>query len=233
MAASDRLTVDIEEVSKKYFSRGEAVKAVDGATMSARSGEVTTIIGPSGAGKTTLLYILGSLERPDEGRVNVAGLDLLDPSLDLTEFRRKKVGFVFQFFNLIPTLSAVENVALPMDLAGMPVSAQRERAERLLERTGIDRELFKRRPPRMSGGENQRVAIARALANDPEVILADEPTGNLDTETGKKVIEILRSLAHADGKSVVVVTHDESILSMSDRAYRMEDGRLKFFRISA
>ncbi len=233
MELQGKLAVDIEGVSKTYSTKGGVVKAVDDVTMSVRRAEVTTILGPSGAGKTTLLYILGSLERPDEGKVNVAGVDLLDPSVDLTEFRRTKVGFVFQFFNLIPSLTAIENVTLPMDLAGVPAGVQNKTAAGLLERTRIDESLFNRRPPRLSGGENQRVAIARALANDPDVILADEPTGNLDSETGKVVIEILRSLAHEDGKCVIVVTHDETIVEMSDRAYRMEDGKLRFHRVSA
>ncbi len=233
MELQGKLAVDIEGVSKTYSTKGGVVKAVDDVTMSVRRAEVTTILGPSGAGKTTLLYILGSLERPDEGKVNVAGVDLLDPSVDLTEFRRTKVGFVFQFFNLIPSLTAIENVTLPMDLAGVPAGVQNKTAAGLLERTRIDESLFNRRPPRLSGGEKQRVAIARALANDPDVILADEPTGNLDSETGKVVIEILRSLAHEDGKCVIVVTHDETIVEMSDRAYRMEDGKLRFHRVSA
>jgi putative ABC transport system ATP-binding protein len=136
------------------------------------------------------------------------------------------VGFVFQFFNLVPTLTALENVMLPMDLAGVPVDEQHRRATALLEKMGVDGRLLRARPNKMSGGENQRVAIARALANDPDVILADEPTGNLDTETGRTVVEILTSLAHDEDKCVLMVTHDESILEVSDRAFHMTDGRL-------
>jgi putative ABC transport system ATP-binding protein len=199
---------------------------VDSASFSAEAGQVTTIVGPSGSGKTTLLYVIGSLEKPESGSIVVSGQDILDPATDLVQYRRGAVGFVFQFFNLVPTLTALENVMLPMDLAGMEPEEQKARATELLEKMGIDGRLLKARPNKMSGGENQRVAIARALANDPDIILADEPTGNLDTATGRTVIEILNALAHESGKCVLMVTHDESILEVSDRAFHMTDGCL-------
>jgi ABC-type lipoprotein export system ATPase subunit len=219
--------VTVKEVSKTFQVKSGSVKAVDDASFSAGKGQVTTIVGPSGSGKTTLLYIIGSLEKPEAGEIVVAGHDILSQSTDLVKYRRENVGFVFQFFNLVPTLTALENVMLPMDLAGVGSNEQKRRATELLERMGVGGRLLKARPNKMSGGENQRVAISRALANDPDVILADEPTGNLDTATGKNVVEILSALAHEGGKCVLMVTHDESILDESDRAFHMTDGDLK------
>jgi len=225
---TEQTALNVEDVSKTFQVKAGDVKAIDSASFTAQSGEVTTIVGPSGSGKTTLLYVVGSLEKPDSdsGSIQVAGNDILDPGTDLVRYRRENVGFVFQFFNLIPTLTALENVMLPMDLAGLTPEEQHKRATELLERMGISDRLLKARPNKMSGGENQRVAIARALANDPDVILADEPTGNLDTATGQTVIDILSELAREEGKCVLMVTHDESILAVSDNAFHMTDGRL-------
>jgi ABC-type lipoprotein export system ATPase subunit len=156
----------------------------------------------------------------------VFGENICDPGTDLIEYRRERVGFVFQFFNLITALTAMENVTLPMDLAELPSSEQQRRAVEILARMGIDKRLQKMRANKMSGGEKQRVAIARALANDPDIILADEPTGNLDTATGRIVVDILVDLARKDGKCVIIVTHDESILDVADRSFHMTDGKL-------
>ena len=225
---TEQTALNVEDVSKTFQVKAGDVKAIDSASFTAQNGEVTTIVGPSGSGKTTLLYVVGSLEKPDSdsGSIQVAGNDILDSGTDLVRYRRENVGFVFQFFNLIPTLTALENVMLPMDLAGLTSEEQHKRATELLERMGISDRLLKARPNKMSGGENQRVAIARALANDPDVILADEPTGNLDTATGQTVIDILSELAREEGKCVLMVTHDESILAVSDKAFHMTDGRL-------
>lgn len=228
MAEQDILTV--RDVSKTFQVKAGDVTAVDSVSFTASKGEVTTIVGPSGSGKTTLLYVIGSLEKPESGAIEVSGHDILDPGTDLVRYRRESVGFVFQFFNLIPTLTALENVMLPMDLAGVPAEDLRKRASELLERMGISGRLLKARPNKMSGGENQRVAIVRALANDPDVILADEPTGNLDTDTGQTVINILTRLAHESDKCVMMVTHDESIIDASDQAFHMKDGRLSEVR---
>ena len=222
--------LNVRDVSKTFQVKSGEVTAMDHVSFSADKGHVTTIVGPSGSGKTTLLYVVGSLEKPEAGEIRVAGNDILDSATDLVRYRRESVGFVFQFFNLIPTLTALENVMLPMDLAGMSPAGQHERATGLLEQMGIEGRLLKARPNKMSGGENQRVAIARALANDPDVILADEPTGNLDTATGRTVVEILGALAHENGKCVLMVTHDETILDVSDRAFHMIDGRLSEIR---
>jgi ABC-type lipoprotein export system ATPase subunit len=222
----DKEILKVMNVSKTFQVDAGEVTAMDSVSFTAEKGHVTTIVGPSGSGKTTLLYVVGSLEKPETGGIEVDGKDILDPGTNLVSYRRESVGFVFQFFNLIPTLTALENVMLPMDLAGVPPDEQHARATGLLERMGVGGRLLKARPNKMSGGENQRVAIARALANDPDVILADEPTGNLDTETGRTVIDILSRLAHEQQKCVLMVTHDESILEVSDKAFHMSDGRL-------
>ncbi|OFW59254.1 MAG: hypothetical protein A2W01_01225 [Candidatus Solincola sediminis] len=219
--------LEVRDINKTFKAKAGNVTAVDKVSLRARRGEVTVIVGPSGSGKTTLLYIIGSLESPDSGEINVFGEDVARSETDLISYRRQRIGFVFQFFNLIPALTGLENVMLPMDLCSVPASAQNDRAVQLLERMGIDGRLQKARVNKMSGGEKQRVAIARALANDPDIILADEPTGNLDSATGKLVVDILVELAREDGKCVIIVTHDESILAVADWAYHMQDGRLK------
>lgn len=223
--------LEIRDVAKAFKTRAGEVTAVDGVSMRARKGEVTVILGPSGSGKTTLLYLAGSLERPDAGEIVVFGEDICRPETDLVQYRRSRAGFVFQFFNLLSALTAMENVTLPMDLVGVPADEQRRRASELLERMGIEGRVQRMRTNKMSGGEKQRVAIARALANDPDLILADEPTGNLDSATGAVVVDILVELARRDGKCVVIVTHDEGILRAADWAYRMEDGKLRGIEI--
>lgn len=217
----------INGVSKTFSTKAGTVKAVDGASLQADRGEVVAIIGPSGSGKTTLLYLVGSLEKPDSGAIAVAGSNICQAGFDLAAYRKSSVGFVFQFFNLIPTLTSLENVTLPMDLAGLPQPDQERRAAELLARMGIDEQRVHRsKPTKLSGGQCQRVAIARALANDPDLILADEPTGNLDAATSKSVTELLGALAHEDGKCVLIVTHDESVLEIADQAFHMRDGIL-------
>jgi putative ABC transport system ATP-binding protein len=223
--------LEIKEISKVYKAKAGNVTAVDNVSFNAGKGEVTIIVGPSGSGKTTLLYLIGSLESPDAGEIKVLGNDICKQGADLIAYRRAQVGFVFQFFNLITALTAAENVILPMDISSLPMGKQHERAAALLERMGIDGRIQKARANKMSGGEKQRVAIARALANDPDIILADEPTGNLDSATGKTVVDILVKLAHEDGKCVIIVTHDESIMESADWAYQMKDGQLQGIEI--
>ena len=185
-----------------------------------------TISGPSGCGKSTLLFLLGSLETPTEGRLIVGGDEVTElPGGELNRFRRSRVGFVFQSFHLVPNLSALENVMLPMDIAGVPRKEQVERATALLEQVGIDANRHQHRPGKLSGGQQQRVAIARALANDPAVILADEPTGNLDSGNSKRIVELLRQLAR-QGRTVIVVTHDRAIAKQADLGIELEDGRI-------
>ena len=219
-------TVIAEGLSKDFEDGEEIIRAVDDVTFSCAPAQFVTISGPSGCGKSTLLFLLGSLEIPTEGRLIVGGEEVTElPGQELNRFRRSRVGFVFQSFHLVPNLSALENVMLPMDIAGVPRKDQIERAATLLEQVGIDANRHQHRPAKLSGGQQQRVAIARALANNPAVILADEPTGNLDSGNSKRIVELLRQLAR-QGRTVIVVTHDRSIAKQADLGIELEDGRI-------
>jgi ABC-type lipoprotein export system ATPase subunit len=188
---------------------------------------MAAIIGPSGSGKSTLLNLLGALDHPTTGKVIVAGTDLGTlPEAQLTAYRRRTVGFVFQDYGLIPNLTALENVMLPMEFARLSVAESKQRARRLLEAVGLGHRTS-HRPSRLSGGEQQRVAIARALANDPAIVLADEPTGNLDTATGREIVELLRRLVKERGKTAIVVTHDAQIADAADLRFHIQDGRIE------
>jgi putative ABC transport system ATP-binding protein len=204
-----------------------AVLAVRGVDLELRTGQLVLVIGPSGSGKTTLLSMLGGLIPPTEGGIELAGqsLDRL-PLPALTQLRLRQVGFVFQSFLLIEALSVVENVELPLNFAGIRRPRSAGRASELLQALGLsDRARF--RPRALSGGEKQRVAIARAFANDPSIILADEPTGSLDSHAGQRVIELLRAAAHEHGKAVLVVSHDPRVRRYADGIFQMEDGRIR------
>jgi len=184
-------------------------------------------VGPSGSGKTTLLNLIGALDKPSQGKVFIEDKDLTTlREGQLTELRRHKIGFVFQFYNLVPVLTAFENVELPMLIAGVPKKEREKRVRHLLEMVGLS-DRMGHRPDELSGGEQQRVAIARALANNPSIVLADEPTGDLDTKTGKEVIGALRELAKQAGVTVVVVTHDPVVAEMADRILMMRDGQIR------
>jgi putative ABC transport system ATP-binding protein len=208
------------------------VRAVDGVDLQLHAGELVAIVGPSGSGKTTLLRLLAGLERPDAGSAWVEGRDLGTLSEpDLAELRRRRVGFVFQSFELLPTLRAWENVAVPALLDGKRLAAMRPHAVELLERVGLaDRADF--HPGQLSGGQQQRVALARALCNGPSIILADEPTGDLDTASGDVVIDILASLA-SDGRLVVMTTHDARAAARGARTITLVDGRIAAAELSA
>ncbi|HYB93154.1 MAG TPA: ABC transporter ATP-binding protein [archaeon] len=215
--------VDLE----KNYQLGEVnVNALRGVTINLKKGEFVAVMGPSGSGKTTLLNLIGALDRPSKGSVYVGDEDLSKLSdRELTSIRRTKIGFIFQFYNLIPVLTAFENVELPMLIAGMPKNEREERAKQLLKVVGlVDR--ANHRPDELSGGEQQRVAIARALANKPSIILADEPTGDLDTKTGTEVVGALREMAKNEGVTVMVVTHDPIVADMADRILEMRDGKI-------
>jgi putative ABC transport system ATP-binding protein len=212
----------------KHFRSGSAVvRAVDGVSFRAPRGRIVAVRGPSGCGKSTLLNLMGALDRPDAGRLTVDGVDVGRLSgRGEVAYRRRKVGFVFQQFNLVPELSAIENVTLPMEFVGKGTNgASRARAGELLERVGIAQDRHGRRPAKLSGGEQQRVAIARALANDPPIILADEPTANLDSKTGRLIVRLLHSLRD-DNRTVIIATHDEAIAARADLVLEMSDGRL-------
>jgi len=190
-----------------------------------QEGEFIAIIGPSGSGKSTLLNMIGCLDTPTSGAVFIDGIDTGKLSENgLAEIRREKIGFIFQQFNLVHTLNALENVALPMFFAGMRHEIRMERAEELLARVGLGDRIH-HKPSEMSGGEQQRVAIARALSNDPEIVIGDEPTGNVDTETGNAIMDILEGL-NKEGRTIIVVTHDAEIAARAGRTKRMRDGRV-------
>ena len=216
----------VEKLSKEYVMKEHRVMALRSATLEVKPGEAVAIKGPSGSGKTTLLTLMGLLDTPTGGRIWIDGQEMTDiPDNKLHEVRQKKIGFVFQSFNLMPYLNAVENVELPMELGGMDPKARREKALSLLEEVGL-KERAMHKPTKLSAGEQQRVAIARALANDPKILLADEPTGNLDTKTKKEIVRLFYKLKQERGMSLVVVTHDSQVANAIGKVFVMRDGNL-------
>jgi putative ABC transport system ATP-binding protein len=209
------------------FGRGDrVVHAVAGVSFTAARGELVAVRGRSGAGKTTLLNLIGGLDKPTTGRIVVAGRDVTAASeKDLLELRRDTIGFVFQSFGLIPILSAAENVSVPMRLARRPAAERDERVPVLLEMVGLGGQAGQR-PGELSGGQQQRVAVARALANDPQLLIADEPTGQLDSDTGRAIMDLLRAVVDARGMTALVATHDPSLIDRADRVLTLRDGRL-------
>jgi putative ABC transport system ATP-binding protein len=219
--------LEVKKVTKSFGSGGSTVTAVRGVTMTVADGEFVTTVGRSGSGKSTLMSLIGGLEQPTSGSIQVNGQNITRLSgRQLNGYRAHAVGFVFQSYNLIPNLTAAENVMLPMEFAGRGKQERRQRARQLLDQVELTRSKQSRKPGKLSGGEQQRVAIARALANKPKLILADEPAGNLDSQTAGTIIELLRTLAHSQDTTVLVVTHDETIANSSDRTFRLADGRL-------
>jgi putative ABC transport system ATP-binding protein len=217
----------VTDVSKVFPSGDSRVLAVDKVSFEVPDGQFASIIGKSGSGKTTLLSLLGTLEKPTTGNIEIGGRNvtkLSDHSLVI--YRRQRIGFVFQSYNLIPNLTALENVMLPMSFNRVSRNERKNRAQDLLNQVGITDIKQNRKPGRLSGGEQQRVAIARALANRPALILADEPTGNLDSETGKMIFELLHNLARSQNTTIVVVTHDLSIAGRTDESFHLQDGKL-------
>ena len=215
------ITVETRDLTKVYGD-GAEVRALDGVSMTMRRGEMVAVMGPSGSGKSTLLNMLGALDQPTGGKVLVDGQDLA-AIRDLDRFRAQTVGLVFQFYNLLPTLTARENVEIPMQ--GRPVSRseRRERAEDLLQVVGLGDRMH-HQPAQLSGGERQRVAIARALANNPSILLADEPTGNLDSQSGMEVMQLLRKINCEQGMTMLLVTHDPRVARSAQRILSMQDG---------
>lgn len=222
--------LEAREIRKSYHrgnSSSQAVDALKGVSLSVPRGEFVSIMGPSGSGKSTLMHIIGGLDRPTAGQVLLAGQAIETYSDDrLSAFRRRRLGFIFQFFNLLPTLTALENVALPLLLDGKPMREIAPKARELLGMIGLGHRVD-HRPDQLSGGEMQRVAIARALVTDPLLILADEPTGNLDTKTGTTVLELLARMARERGQTILMVTHDPRAASFGDRLVRMRDGLIE------
>lgn len=219
--------ITVEKLSKTFTGNGTTVHAVSDVSFSIPEGQLAAIIGKSGSGKSTLLALLGALDRPSDGTITVGDQEVTSLSgRALLLYRRTTIGFVFQNYNLIPNISALANVMLPMEFSGQPARDRRRRAERLLGQVGLTRDQLRRTPGKLSGGEQQRVAIARALANAPKLILADEPTGNLDTQTSATIVELLRSLARSEKTTVIAVTHDSSIAKHADHVFRLHDGQL-------
>lgn len=220
--------LDVTNVRKVFSSGGHKVAAVNGVSLRVPQGELASIVGQSGSGKTTLLSLIGALDKPTEGSIIVDGQDITKlHDRALIKYRGQKIGFVFQSYNLIPNLTAIENVMLPMEIGTLPRKLRKQRAQELLERVGMHGDKQMRKPGRLSGGEQQRVAIARALANKPKLILADEPTGNLDSKTGAMIFELLHDLSQTEHATIVVVTHDLSIARQTNMQFRLQDGEIK------
>ncbi|WP_125610114.1 ABC transporter ATP-binding protein [Specibacter cremeus] len=217
----------VTNIVKKFNSGERTIKPVNGITFSVEQGTFAAILGKSGSGKSTLLSLLGALDKATSGEVIVDGVNISAlPDSKLTAYRRDDIGFVFQQYNLIPNLSAKENVMLPMEFAGVSHAERSKRAGALLEQVELTEEMHGRLANRLSGGMQQRVAIARALANEPKLILADEPTGNLDDETGELIIALLRRLSHEKKTTILVVTHDHALAGQADRKFRLARGTL-------
>src|SRR6187551_426682 len=219
-------TVRTLDVKRMYKIGGEEVHALRGVSISINRGEYISIMGPSGSGKSTLFNMIGGLDKPSSGKVYIDEVDIaqLDAG-ELAWMRCRKIGYIFQTFNLIPVMTALENVMLPMIFAGLKTDEAQDKAADILKRVELGHRMFNR-PSEMSGGQQQRVAIARAFANDPTIILADEPTGNLDLQTGKLIIELLRQLNKERGVTIISATHDHKMLAVSDRILWIRDGRV-------
>ena len=218
--------IEARDLIKTYAQGEAAMRALDGVSIDIHAGELMLLAGPSGSGKTTLLSIIGCILRPSAGTLRVMGDDVSRMrERDLPAIRRERIGFVFQAFNLFPTLTAAQNVALALDLKGVAGRAARDRAAALLDQVGL-RNKIDSYPADLSGGQKQRIAIARALAGNPPVILADEPTAALDSQSGRAVMDLLQRLARERGRAVAIVTHDNRMLGYADRTVRMEDGRI-------
>jgi len=217
-------------VRRTYYRGGEELHALKGVQFSVHRGEYISIMGPSGSGKSTLFNMIGGLDKPDEGRVFIDEVDIaaLSP-FELAWLRCNKIGYIFQSFNLIKVASALDNVMMPMLFAGLAQADAQDKAVGLLKKVGLG-ERVTHKPVQMSGGQQQRVAIARALANDPAILLADEPTGNLDAKTGEAIIDLMRELNETEGVTVISATHDHKMLSVSDRIAWIRDGRLDRFQ---
>ena len=227
--------IKLENVSKLYRMGEQEVRALDRVSLEIKKGDFLSIIGPSGSGKSTLMHIMGLIDIPTSGKVVLDGIDIYSKKRGrkgkikdkyLTDMRLRKIGFVFQQFYLLPTMTALENVELPMKEAGIPKSERRKRARKLLEDVGLAHRL-EHFPKQMSGGEQQRVAIARALANNPEILLADEPTGEVDSKTSERIMETFRKLNREENITLVVVTHDPSVAEKADQILHMRDGKIE------
>jgi putative ABC transport system ATP-binding protein len=222
----NEVVVETRQLSKVYVMGGEEVRAVDGVDLEVRRGDFVSIMGPSGSGKTTLLNLIGCIDRPTKGAILLDGQDLSgSKEVELDRLRMRKIGFVFQSFNLMPIMTALENVMFPMQMAGVPRKEQAKRATELLTWVGLPKRLY-HKPRELSAGENQRVGIARALSNSPSILLADEPTGNLDSKTTKEISLLFQRVNSEHGMTILLITHNEAVAEAASRLLRMRDGRL-------
>jgi putative ABC transport system ATP-binding protein len=227
MGTRMKMILEVREVKKSYRMGKVLVPALRGISFDVEEGEFLTIFGPSGSGKSTLLHLIGGLDRPDFGEILIDGSDILKQNDNkLAELRLTKIGFVFQFFNLLPRLTALRNVKLPLTIFGMSEKEASEKAKEMLKIVGLEARI-NHRPSELSGGEQQRVAIARALINNPKIVLADEPTGNLDTKTGWEIVQLMTKLNKEKGQTFVVVTHDPHISETADRIIYLKDGLIE------
>ena len=219
--------LEVKNLLRTFGSDGSKVTAVNGISFKVEDNAFVSIIGKSGSGKSTLLSLLGALDKPTSGSIVVDGTDIAQlKDHSLIKYRCNKIGFVFQSYNLIPNLTALENVMLPMEFAKSSRFNRKKRATELLKEVGITEDKLLRKPGKLSGGEQQRVAIARALANSPKLILADEPTGNLDSENGKMIFDLLHKISKTENTTIIVVTHDLTIAGKTDRSFKLSDGKL-------
>jgi putative ABC transport system ATP-binding protein len=217
--------VELRNVSKIYHLGGEEIRALDDVSLDIEGGEFISIIGPSGSGKSTLMHILGCLDQPTRGTMTLDGIPIQNASAgQLAHVRNQKIGFVFQFFNLLPKLNVLQNVELPMVYSGKSAKERRDHAAAALKMVGLENRM-KHRPSQLSGGQQQRVAIARALVNNPKIVFADEPTGNLDSKTGETILQLFKQLS-AEGRTIALVTHDDEIAARTPRRIEIRDGKI-------
>jgi putative ABC transport system ATP-binding protein len=220
-------TVRVRNLIKRYEMGSSIIGALQGVNFEIRRGEYISIIGPSGSGKSTLFNMIGGLDKPTEGRVYIDEVDIAQlDAYELAWLRCRKIGYIFQSFNLIPVMTALENVSLPMIFGGMTADDSRQKGADLLALVGLG-DRIQHKPLELSGGQQQRVAVARSLANDPAIVLADEPTGNLDTQTGLEIIALLKQLNEENGVTIITATHDTKMLDVSDRIFYMADGKVE------
>ena len=228
--SGQEFVVRARNVKRTYEIGGQPVHALRGVDIDIKRGEYISIMGPSGSGKSTLFNMIGGLDKPTEGTVFIDEVDLAQlDAFELAWLRCRKIGYIFQTFNLIPVMSALENITLPMIFAGLSLDEQMEKGKKLLDAVEIGHRMHNK-PSQLSGGQQQRVAIARSLANDPTIILADEPTGNLDQKTGKSIIELLKRMNKESGVTIITATHDDKMLDVSDRIVWVSDGRIEKIR---
>ncbi len=221
-----KTVIRVKDLYKVYRVGDSKVKALNGVDFTIQKGEFCSIVGTSGSGKSTLLNMLAGLEKPTKGQIVIAGEHIEKKSENqLVKFRREHIGFIFQSFNLLPALSAVENVALPLTFQGMDKAKRLEKASQVLDLVGLSRHK-NHKPTQMSGGQQQRVGIARALVVNPQIIFADEPTGNLDSHTSAEVMELIRTIIHEQNQTLVMVTHDDHLAGFADRIFRISDGKI-------